>query len=316
VRFHILQGRSNVRGFRAGARFTLDKHPTTSLNGQSYVFTRIRHEAMQNLATGNSTGDSYANFFSCFPHKVPFRSLRGTGKPLIVSSQTAIVTGPRAEEIHTDEHGRVKVKFFWDRRNDVKGDGNMSCWIRVSQNWAGGKWGSMHIPRVGQEVIVNFLDGDPDRPIVTGRVYHGKNLPPYELPAHKTRSTIRSSSSKKGGNSNELMFEDLQGSEDFFTHAAKDRNEVVENDKHTEVKNKQTIEVKSDRSLTVMEGSEFLSVRSGGREVSVKANENHINSADFIHKVSGDFTLKVNGNITIDASGTVKITGAKVLLNP
>jgi type VI secretion system secreted protein VgrG len=112
------------------------------------------------------------------------------------------------------------------------------------------------------------------------------------------------------------MFEDLQGSEDFFTHAAKDRNEVVENDKHTEVKNKQTIEVKSDRSLTVMEGSEFLSVRSGGREVSVKANENHINSADFIHKVSGDFTLKVNGNITIDASGTVKITGAKVLLNP
>jgi type VI secretion system secreted protein VgrG len=314
VQFDLLRGRSNVRGFFAGSRFTLTKYPITSLNS-SYVFTRVYHEAKQELTNTTASGDSYSNFFSCFPHEVPYRPLRSTNKPLIVSSQTAIVTGPKAEEIHTDEHGRVKVKFFWDRRTDEKGDGNMSCWIRVSQNWAGGKWGSMHIPRVGQEVIVNFLDGNPDRPIITGRVYHGKNKPPYDLPAEKTKSTIMSNSSKGGNNYNEIRFEDLKDKEEFFTHAAKDQNEVVENDMSTEVKNNQTIKVEQNRALTVSSGNESITVSSGSREVSVKSNEKHTNSADFTHKVSANYTLKVNGNITIDASGIVKISGAKIILN-
>jgi type VI secretion system secreted protein VgrG len=192
----------------------------------------------------------------------------------------------------------------------------MSCWIRVSQNWAGGKWGAMHIPRVGQEVIINFLDGDPDRPIITGRVYHGKNLPPYDLPAHKTRSTIMSNSSKNGNsNSNEIRFEDLTGKEEFYTHAAKDQNEVVENDMTTKVMANQSIEVKKDRRLTVSSGSETITIAGGGRTVTVKAGEKHSNSAGFNHKVAADYSLKVNGNITIDASGLVKITGAKIILN-
>lgn len=316
VRTHTLQGRSNCRGFVAGFKFALQKHPLKALNGKHYVFTRVRHEARQDFTTGTSSGDIYYNIFYCIPHEVPFRAQRNADKPLIVSSQTAIVTGPQAEEIHTDEHGRVKVKFFWDRRTDVKKDGNMSCWIRVSQNWAGGKWGAMHIPRVGQEVIVNFLDGNPDRPIITGRVYHGLNKPPYDLPAEKTKSTVMSNSTKNGnGNSNEIRFEDLKGSEEFFTHAAKDQNEVVENNITTKVKANQSITIEKNRSITVTGGNETLAVDSGGRTVTVKSNENHTNSANFSHNVSSNYTLKVNGNITIDASGIVKISGAKLILN-
>ncbi len=315
VRIHTLQGRSNCRGFVPGFKFSLEKHPLTALNGKSYVFTMVRHEARQDFTSSGTGGDSYSNIFSCIPHKVPYRPSRRADSPLIVSSQTAVVTGPTAEEIHTDKHGRVKVKFFWDRRTDQKKDGNMSCWIRVSQYWAGGKWGAMHIPRVGQEVIVNFLDGDPDRPIITGRVYHGQNKPPYDLPAEKTKSTIMSNSSKGGQNYNEIRFEDLKGQEEIFTHAAKDQNEVVENDMSTDVKNNQTIKVEQNRALTVSSGNETIKVSSGSRDVKVKSNENHTNSANFNHKVFGNYTLKVNGNITIDASGIVKISGAKVLIN-
>jgi len=316
VRFHTLQGRSNCRGFIPGYKFTLSDHPLKQLNGKSYVFARVRHDAKQDFTTGTAGGDTYFNSFFCFPHQIPFRPQRKSDEPLIVSSQTAIVTGPKAEEIHTDKYGRVKVKFFWDRRKDDKGDGNMSCWIRVSQISAGGKWGAMHIPRVGQEVLVTFLDGDPDRPIITGRVYHGTNLPPYDLPAEKTKSTIMTDSSKGGGNSNEIRFEDLKDSEEYFTHAAKDQNEVVENDMSTQVKSNQTIKVEKNRNLTVASGNETIAIESGGRRVSVKSDEKHENSANYLQKVGADFTLKVNGNITIDASGLVKISGAKVIINP
>lgn len=314
VRMHTLEGRSNCRAFIAGYRFGLDKHPIPALNGKAYVFTKVRHEARQEFTTGSSNGDIYFNVFFCIPHAVAYRSMPKTDSPVIVSSQTAIVTGPKAEEIHTDKYGRVKVKFFWDRR-DTNGDGNMSCWIRVSQNWAGGKWGAMHIPRVGQEVIVNFLDGNPDRPIITGRVYHGKNLPPYDLPAEKTKSTIMSSSSKGGGNHNEIRFEDKKGAEEIYVHAAKDQNELVENDMSTHVKNNQVIKVEQNRAVSVNSGNEVITIKSGMRDVSVKSNEKHTNSANFSRDVSGNYTLKVNGNLTIDAGGIVKISGAKVIIN-
>ncbi len=317
VQANTLQGRSLCRGFVPGFRYTLDKHPIKALNGKNYVLTKVRHEARQNFTTGPAGGDVYFNLFCCIPHSVPYRPARRTDKPLIVSSQTAIVTGPAGEEIHTDEHGRVKVRFHWDRSTDSRQDGNRSSWIRVSQSWAGGKWGAMHIPRVGQEVIVNFLDGDPDRPLITGRVYHGTNKPPYDLPAEKTKSTIMSNSSKNGnGNFNEIRFEDLKGAEELFTHAARDQNEVIENDMSTEVKHDHTVKVQNNRAVTVAEGNESLQVQAGGRQVSVKADEKHTNDADFAQKVGGSYTLKVNGNITIDASGFVKITGAKVIINP
>ncbi len=314
VRIHTLRGCSNCRGFVPGFKFSLKEHPLDSLNGESYVFTMVRHEARQDFTSSGTDGDAYSNTFTCIPYAIPFRPLRKTDKPSIVSSQTAIVTGPTDEEIHTDKHGRVKVKFFWDRRDD-KGDGNMSCWIRVSQLWAGDNWGAMYIPRVGHEVIVNFLDGDPDRPIITGRVYHGGNMPPYELPLEKTKSTIKSNSSKKSKNFNEIRFEDLKDNEEIYTHAAKDQKAVVENDMFTEVKRNQTITVEKNRDLTVASGNETITIDNGTRDVKVRSNEKHTNAADFDHKVSGSYTLKVNGNITIDASGIVKISGAKIVMN-
>jgi type VI secretion system secreted protein VgrG len=316
ARLLILRGRGNCRAFAPGFKFKLDRHVIESMNGREYVLTKVRHEARQEIAPGAAAGDSYHNSFQCLPAQVPFRPERRTPKPVIAGSQTAIVTGPEGEEIHTDKYGRVKVRFAWDRNLDEKARNDMSCWIRVSQTLAGAKFGAMYIPRVGQEVVVNFLEGDPDHPLITGRVYHGKNLPPYDLPAQKTKSTVKTNSSKNGnGNSNEIMFEDLSGSEMFFTHAAKDRSEVVENDKITEVKNNQALKVKNDLAVTVSDGHETHAVESGGRQVSVKAEEKHSNAADFIHKVGGGYTLKVKGDITIDAGGIVRITGAKVILN-
>ena len=316
ARINTFKGRSNCRGFVPGFRFTLKDYPIASMNGKSYVFTMVRHEARQHLSSGEGGRDSYHNHFVCLPHETPFRPLRKTKKPVIVSSQTAIVTGPEGEEIHTDEHGRVKVKFHWDRRADENGDGNMSCWIRVSQNWAGAKWGAMHIPRVDQEVIVNFLDGDPDRPIITGRVYHAVNTPPYDLPAEKTKSTFKSHSTKDGGDiANEIRFEDLKGEEEFYTHAAKDQNEIVENDMTTTVKHDQSITVEEDRFVTVTSGSEVIKIKKGMRKVSVKADEEHTNKADFDHTVKGDYTLTVSGNIDIKAGGVITVNGKQIFLN-
>jgi len=315
ARMHTLNGQSDCRGFAAGFTFRLKEHPVAQLDNKTYLLTRVRHEARQHFAT-DTTGDSYSNHFVCLPQSIPYRPRRIHPGPVIAGTQTAIVTGPKNEEIHTDQNGRVKVKFHWDRRGDQQGDGNLSCWIRVSQIWAGSKYGAMHIPRVGQEVIVGFLDGDPDRPIITGRVYHGHNLPPYDLPAEKTKSTIKSCSSKQGQNNfNEIRFEDLTGSEEFFTHAAKDQNEVVQNDMVTQVKNNQRIDVENNRAVTVASGNEVVTIQSGGRQISVQADEQHTNAAGFNHKVGANFTLKVNGNITIDASGIVSINGSRIILN-
>ena len=144
-----------------------------------------------------------------------------TPRPTIPGAQTAIVVGPAGEEIHTDEHGRIKVQFHWDREG--KSDDKSSCWIRVSQAWAGPGWGALFLPRIGQEVVVDFLEGDPDRPLVTGCVYNGQNLPPYRrCPGEKTKSTMRSSSSPGGGGFNELRFEDAAGEEEIYLHAQKD----------------------------------------------------------------------------------------------
>ena len=229
----------------------------------------------------------------------------------------------------------MKVHFHWDRLG--KGDENDSCWVRVSQNWAGGRWGSVAIPRIGQEVIVEFLEGDPDRPIITGRVYHGQNLPPYSLPKHKTRTGIKSRSTKDGDGSNEIRFEDKQGAEEFFTHAERDHKEVVKNNMATEVGANRSVSVKKARSLSVG-GSDSVSVggsRSetvqknhsvtvmGGRTVKVKQNETttvvgqqRINSLQAMVLESNQaILLKVGGStILIDGSG-VKIDGTMVKLN-
>ncbi|MBT8339535.1 MAG: type VI secretion system tip protein VgrG, partial [Desulfatitalea sp.] len=316
ARFLTLRGSANHRALTPGFKFDLDQYPVKEMNGKAYLLVKVHHEARQHFVSGETEGDRYFNVFECTPGTIAYRPERKTPKPVITGTQTAIVTGPKAEEIHTDEYGRVKVKFHWDRRTDQKGDGDMSCWIRVSQGWAGSGYGAVHVPRVGHEVIVSFLDGNPDRPVITGGLYHGHNRPPYTLPAEKTKSTLKTRSTKNGDdNHNEIRFEDLKDSEEFYTHAAKDRNEVVENDRSIEVKNDQTTQVKNNRAIIVSEGDERHQVQKGGREVSVKSDEKHLNSADFFHKVSGGYTLSVDGDITIDASGTVRINGAKVIIN-
>ena len=205
-----ITGSSDCRAFTSGYRFDLLEYFREDMNNKPYVMTSVNHGATEPVGgSGQESGQSYANSFTCIPFDVPYRPPRLTPKPVVEGAQTAIVVGPAGEEIYPDEHGRVKVQFHWDREGT--NDENSSCWIRVSQVWAGAGWGAMHIPRIDQEVIVNFLEGDPDRPIITGRVYHGTNSPPYSLPDEKTKSTIKSNTSLGGGSANELLMEDLNG---------------------------------------------------------------------------------------------------------
>jgi type VI secretion system secreted protein VgrG len=231
-----------------GAKFTLDEHPREGFN-REYLIVRVEHRGME-PAEGMTEGDSlYANHFEVIASDVPFRPARVTPRPAIRGVQTAIVVGPAGEEIHVDEHGRVKVQFHWDRLG--KKDDKSSCWIRVSQLWAGEGFGAMFIPRIGHEVVVSFEEGDPDRPLVVGRVYHGTNVPPYPLPANKTRSTIKSKSSPKDEGFNEIRFEDKKGSEEVWFHAQKDHNGVVENDETWAVKHDQSLTVTNDRTKKI-----------------------------------------------------------------
>jgi type VI secretion system secreted protein VgrG len=235
---------------------------------QDYVLTSVRHEAADASVAGD--GDShYANTFACMPARVIFRPARTTPWPAVQGPQTAVVAGPAGDEIYVDKYGRVKVQFFWDRQGKM--DENSSCWIRVSQSWAGKNWGAAFHPRVGQEVVVDFLEGDPDRPLITGRVYNAVQTQPYDLPGDKTRSGIKSRSSKGGGadDFNELRFEDKKGSEDVYFHAQKDFHRVVENDDDLKVGHDQTIEIKNNRTETVKEGDEKVAVEKGNREVTI-----------------------------------------------
>ncbi|MHB8723145.1 MAG: type VI secretion system Vgr family protein, partial [Steroidobacteraceae bacterium] len=208
-----------------------------------------------------------------------------TPKPVIQGTQTAMVVGPSGDEIYTDKYGRVKVQFPWDRQG--RQDENSSCWMRVAQVWAGKNWGAMHIPRIGQEVLVSFLEGDPDRPIITGRVYNAESMPPYGLPANKTQSGIISRSSQDGTaeNFNEIRFEDKKGSELFHMQAEKDFTSLVENDETTEVKHDRTDKVGHDETVTV---------------------EN-----DQSTTIKGQETRKVSKDRTTNVDGTEKLTVGK-----
>lgn len=245
------KGASDCMRFTAGFLFTLDKHGRGALN-QSYLLTYVSLRAEQPSVYEEGAGEkgsSFHNDFVCIPSSVAYRPGRYTEKPTIPGAQTAIVTGPSGEEIYTDEFGRVKVQFHWDREG--KSDEKSSCWMRVSQLWAGAGWGAMFIPRIGHEVIVEFIDGDPDRPIITGRVYHGTNLPPYKLPDEKTKSTIKSDSSKGGGGFNELRFEDKKDSEEVFLHGQKDWTIKILNDKNQDIGHDETLHVGNDRKKKV-----------------------------------------------------------------
>jgi len=233
-----------------GRTFWLADHPVAELN-RGYLITRIDYQGAEAQSDGGETEERFLCRFHVIPSNVPFRPARTTPRPIIPGIQTAIVVGLPGEEIHTDEHGRIKVRFHWDRSG--RSDDRCSCWIRVAQASAGAAFGSVFLPRVGQEVVVDFLEGDPDRPIVTGSVYHGANVPPYTLPAEKTKSTIKTSSSPGGGGSNELRFEDRKGAEEVYLHAQRELNIKVEDDKSQRVGGDETLTVHGNRTVQVNE---------------------------------------------------------------
>jgi len=291
-------GSSTCRGLAAGQKFKLKQHYRPDLN-QEYILTAIYHAADQgsnyrSSATEAGAAFSYRNQLECIPSSTPFRPRRVTPVPVIHGSQTAIVVGKQGEEIWTDKYGRVKVQFHWDREG--KHDENSSCWVRVSQPWAGKGWGSIWIPRIGQEVIVDFLEGDPDRPIITGRVYNAEQMPPYELPANQTRSTFRSRSSKQGGsgNYNEIRFEDKKDAEQIYIHAERDldvrvkasHRESVGGGRHLTVGGNHKELVKHDRHRKVL-GNQFILVEG--------ENHQHV-KLDHLEKIDGNMSLDVGMN--------------------
>ena len=225
----IIRARSNVKHMVSGYKFTLQRH----FNGDGdYVVTSVRHQGSfgADFRSGNEALLTYENDLVCIPAALAYRPRRSTPKPVVQGSQTAVVVGPSGEEIFTDKYGRVKVQFHWDREGT--NDENSSCWIRVGTSWAGRNWGAIRIPRIGHEVIVDFLEGDPDQPIVVGSVYNADMMPPYELPENKTQSGVKSRSSMGGTpkNFNEIRFEDKKGKEEFYQHAERNLTTVVEAD--------------------------------------------------------------------------------------
>lgn len=300
-------GLGRCRSFTSGYRFTLKAHYRVDLNDKDYVLVAVTHQATEGY--GIDSGSAYSNRFECLPFSVKYRPHRLTPKPVVQGTQTAIVVGPAGEEIYTDEHGRVKVQFHWDREG--KRDDKSSCWIRVSQAWAGNGWGGLHIPRVGHEVIVSFIEGDPDRPIVTGHVYHGLNRPPYPLPDQKTMSTLKSNSTKGGDGFNEIRFEDKKGREEIYLHGQKDWNTEILNDKNQTIGHDETLQVANNRMKSI------------GVNQTVKVGANHtetiganktetvaINKAETIG-VAKELTIGGLYQVTVGAAMNETVVGAK-----
>ncbi|MCA9524981.1 MAG: type VI secretion system tip protein VgrG [Myxococcales bacterium] len=313
----LVKGQSFCRGFFAGGTVTVSEHVREDLNDE-YVFKWVSH---------NLTQSSYSNTFEAFPKATVFRPARLSRKPKVYGIQTAMVTGKSGEEIYTDKYGRIKVQFHWDREG--KKDENTTCWIRVAQIWAGKGWGAWWLPRIGQEVVITFLEGDPDRPLCTGSVYNAETTVPYSLPGDATKSTIKSESSKGGGGYNEIRFEDKKDSEEIWIHAQKDKNVVILNDHTRKVGNDETITInqnrtvlieeadetftvaKGNRTMEVSKGNETYSVVKGKRDVLVGDNETHTNKANFTHDVKGNYKLTIKGNLTIEVTGDISIKTKK-----
>ncbi len=235
IRFDVVMGSSKCQKFSAGYDFKLvGHHSCPSEAGKTYLLTSVSHSATQpGPFTSGRLTESYTNQFVCVPSNGKYRPPRVTTQPVLGSVQTAVVVGPQGEEIYTDKYGRVKVQFHWDREG--KQDENTSCWIRCQQMIAGNKWGMLALPRIGQEVVVDFIEGDPDRPLITGCVYNGEQMPHYTLPDEKTKTYIKTNSTKGGQGHNELMFEDLAGKERVYIHAQKDMDVRVLNDSKSRI---------------------------------------------------------------------------------
>ncbi len=252
-------GGSTSRILEAGRRFTPYEVAHPEHEYEEHVIIKASHTIVDRSYETNSNEPEYRNTFEAIPARVPLTPHRTTKRPKIEGTQVAIVAGPEGEEIHPDQYGRIKLWFPWDRK--AKKDGTDTCWVRVSQAWGGGTWGAQVIPRIGMEVMVAFVDGDPDKPLVIGVVPNPANSVPYDLPANKTRMAIRSNTHKGQGH-NELTFEDEKGQENLFLHAQKDQTVKVLNNQTSRVDANAVHSVGTNQSLEV--GSNMSQQVGGG----------------------------------------------------
>jgi type VI secretion system secreted protein VgrG len=309
-----LSGSTNAHGLANGRLFKLTHHPREDQNTDYFVIQTQISASINSLESGNETGD-YSCRFTAIPATQTYRPPRRTPKPFVQGPQSAVVTGPAGEEIYTDSFGRVKVKFFWDRHNPK--NETSSCWMRVSHPWAGKSFGMIHIPRIGQEVIVDFLEGDPDQPLITGRVYNAEQMPPWDLPANMTQSGILTRSSKGGayGNANALRFEDKKGEEQVWLHAERNQDIEVENDethwvgrdRTKTIDRDETTDVKRDRTETV-DRNEKITVH-GWRTEEVDGDETitiHSNRTETVDK-DESITIHQNRTERVDLNETISI---------
>jgi len=344
--FDTVLGEGHCRSFSPGSKFKLKGHHSAREEGKGYILTRVEHAASSEAsywAEAPSEIEGYHNSFRCIPDTVMFRPERRTEKPLIQSVQTAEVTGPPGEEIFTDKHGRVKVQFHWDREGQK--DDKTSCWMRVSQSHAGKGWGAIDIPRIGEEVIVSFIDGDPDRPIITGRIYNAGQTPPFGLDgADNSKNKVISgmkSKTYKGSGYNEFTLDDTPGKEKITVHGQFDMATTIEHDDTQHIKNNRKIDVdgthtetiKKDTTIKITEGKLVHDVVAKTAEYHVKGKvtEKYDNAQETT--VVNNITIKsTTGEILIDAAekitlhtgsskielikdGSINITGVKLKIH-
>lgn len=329
VELSVGEGEGDCPHILPGHILTVAEHPRQDFNAD-YLIVSATHrgeqpQALDELASGDF---HFSNSLTCIPKDRAFRPPRVTPRPVVHGVQTARVVGPAGEEIYTDEHGRVKVQFHWDR--DGNYDEKSSCWIRVSQPWAGAGFGGSAIPRIDQEVIIEFVEGDPDRPILTGRLYNALNKPPGGLPGTKASTTIRSNSTPGGGGFNEISLADGKGEECFSMHAQKDMTiDVTDGDMTTTVKTgNQTNTVKTGHQTTTVEtgnqtntvktGNQTINVETGTQSTTVSKGISVASKTEHIHLTAAtDIKLSVGGNyIEIKSDGTITIKGKTVHINP
>ncbi len=319
---------SRARRLGTGGLFKLAEHPNGEFN-REYLITGARY-ALQSggyESSGGGSAEFECNFMAA-PSQRPYRSPQQTPRPLVHGPHTAIVVGKSGEEIWTDKYGRVKVQFHWD--GEGKKDENSSCWLRVMQPWAGKKWGAIFLPRIGHEVVVSFLEGDPDRPLIVGSVYNDDNMPPNALPDQQNKSTIKSNTTKGGSGFNEITLDDSKDAEEFFLHAQKDFKRVVRNndtlevglekkdpgDQKITIHHDQVIEIGNDGTLTIKKNrtadvkeSDKLTV---GKDRKVKTG------TDLAVEVGADYNVKVTGKAVIEANSSIelKVGASSIKIEP
>jgi len=326
-----IEATTDARGLYPGGLFTLAEHPRDDQN-RAYLLTSAQYEIVGNAYASGGGGFVFSCRIGAIGNQHPYRPLPSVPRPRVYGPQTAIVVGKAGEEIWTDRYGRVKVQFHWDRVGED--DDRSSCWVRVAQGWAGKGWGAMAVPRIGMEVVVSFLEGDPDRPLVTGCVYNSDTMPPYDLPQHQTRATVKSQSSKGGGGFNELRFEDKKGEEEVYMHAERDFLRVVQNNDALKVgfekadQGNQTIDIKNDQALTIgndqtvgIDGKQVVKVGTtivieAGTSIELKVGASSIKiEAAKVTIKSPEIELAADANATLKAGALVTIGGALVKIN-